>query len=46
MKIALTVFALVLVLQLAAQVPKVFILDADHLVQLKKKIQDKDKYTL
>ena len=46
MKIALTVFALVLVLQLSAQLPKVFILDANHLVQIKKKIQEKDKNTL
>jgi len=46
MKITSTVCALFIVVHLAAQVPPVFILDADHLVQLKKKIQQKDKTTL
>ena len=46
MKITSLFCALFLVVYLAAQVPPVFILDADHLVQLKKKIQQKDKTTL
>ena len=46
MKITSTVCALFLVLHLAAQVPPVLILDGNHLVQLKKKVQQKDKTTL
>ena len=46
MKITSTAFAFFLVLHLAAQVPPVLILDANHLVQLKKKVQQKDKSTL
>ena len=46
MKITSTVCALFLVLHLSAQVPPVLILDGNHLVQLKKKVQQKDKTTL
>jgi hypothetical protein len=46
MKITSTFCCLFLVVHLSAQVPPVFILDANHLVQLKKNVQQKDKTTL
>lgn len=46
MKIILTAFAFFLGLHLTAQVPQVFLMDANHLVQLKKKVQQRDKATL
>ena len=46
MKIILTAFAFSLGMHLTAQMPQVFIMDANHLVQLKRKVQQRDKATL
>ena len=46
MKYFLVALTLFFQLHVAAQVPPVFIMDADHLVEVKKKVQEKDKATL
>jgi hypothetical protein len=46
MKRSLLIICLILCIKAGAQSPKVFILNADHLAAVKKKVQQKDKVTM